>query len=409
MDESSKKRQPGFQDWRFLMVLFASCSLLEIVAWGHLMAFTPLYLAKELDVPETDVPRWTGLLFSSSLVLALPLAPFWGIIADRYSRKLVIARSLYIETVVFGLVAMAGDVRYFLLARILLGLSFGNYAIVLATQSLVTPEKLIGTAIGTVQMVFPLGMSLGPLIGSFLIGLIGMRGMFAFDAFLTFLSGTLIMFLLKDPPSRNTTSLRQQVSQTFSYLLHSPLIRWNFIAGFLIMGAFAMIEPYMPILIGQLHRGSNLATIIGIILAAYGITNSLSTPLVGRVGDRLGHSQVLSAALLVLSLLVMALSGVSSIGGLVVLALLRAVPQAGTNSLLYAVLALQIPAQWRAAVMSVAPLPRNLAMFLAPLIASQLSTQGLPVLFRTSAFTYLLAFVASLFLLREVGRSRRKQ
>src|SRR5438094_939316 len=79
-------------DWRCLLGMFALSSLLEVSAWGHIQAFSPLFLGSGLGVPDEDVPRWTGILTAAPLLLAAPLSPFWGVLADRYSRKVVILR-----------------------------------------------------------------------------------------------------------------------------------------------------------------------------------------------------------------------------------------------------------------------------------------------------------------------------
>src|SRR5580704_3680920 len=87
--------------WAVVAVLFAATTCVESMSWTQLSAYTPLYL-RELHVAASDVPRWIAAMSSLGWILALPLAPFWGVIADRYSRKLVIVRSAAIEAVVFA-------------------------------------------------------------------------------------------------------------------------------------------------------------------------------------------------------------------------------------------------------------------------------------------------------------------
>lgn len=408
MSSGTAPQAESGQDWRFLVALFATTAFLEVTAWGHLGAFTPYYLSSELGVAEGDVRRWTGLLASSSLVLALPLAPFWGVLADRYSRKAVMVRALLIEAAVFSMAAVAQQVEHFLLARIMLGLAFGNNAIALATVSLAAPERRVATAIGLVQMTFPLGISLGPLLGSFLINLFGVRGMFAVDAGLTLASGLLITILFREPSVHDVSrSFSQQVTSTFRFVGRSPLVQWNFIVAFLAMAGGAMVDPYMPIFIGQLYQGPNLPTVIGLVLGGYGVVTALATPVVGRLADRVGPARLLAGALLALTLVIAALSQVRTIAQLIGLLLLRGIPHAGVNALLYALLAVHVPAERRSAIMSLAPLPRNLAMFLSPGVASFLSAAGLPMLFTTAAGVYLLAFAGGAFLFRVVQRSTR--
>src|SRR5438132_323029 len=87
--------------WAVVAALFAATTCVESMSWNQLTAYTPLYL-RELHVPAAQVPGWIAAISSLGWVLALPLAPFWGVLADRYSRKLIIVRSAAIEAVIFA-------------------------------------------------------------------------------------------------------------------------------------------------------------------------------------------------------------------------------------------------------------------------------------------------------------------
>jgi len=68
-------------DWRVLLVFFILAGIVESQAFGHLGAFTPIFLG-DLRVPEAQIPTWTGILSALGFVIGLPLLPFWGV-ADR--------------------------------------------------------------------------------------------------------------------------------------------------------------------------------------------------------------------------------------------------------------------------------------------------------------------------------------
>src|SRR5258708_9144057 len=93
-------RAPSATGWVVIAVLFAVTTCVESMSWNQLSAYTPLYL-RELHVPAAQVPGWIAAMSSLGWILALPLAPFWGVFADRDSRKLVIVRSAALEAVIF--------------------------------------------------------------------------------------------------------------------------------------------------------------------------------------------------------------------------------------------------------------------------------------------------------------------
>jgi MFS family permease len=134
-------------DWRVLLLFFILAGIVESQAFGHLGAFTPLFL-QELDIPKADIPSWTGILSGLGFVFGLPLLPFWGVWADRYSRKLIIVRSAYVEGVLFTIAALSPNIWVLAVARFLGGFVLGNTGVMLALLADVTPRKRLGLAVG---------------------------------------------------------------------------------------------------------------------------------------------------------------------------------------------------------------------------------------------------------------------
>ncbi|MHB1004062.1 MAG: MFS transporter [Chloroflexota bacterium] len=380
------------QDWRVLMVLFTAALLLEMTAWGHLLAFTPLYLSDELHLPADQIPVWTGILASSSLIVAVPLSPFWGVLADRYSRKLIIMRSEVVEVLVYGALFFIGDVWQMLAVRLLLGLAFANVAVMIATQSLVTPERRLGFAIGTIQMAMPLAVSLGPFVGSVLINTVGLRGMFAVDAGLALAASLLVFFFVHEPAARKGGgSVHERLATALGEVARKPAIRWNFVAWFLIYWASSGTDPYLPIAIGQLSGTVDAPTAIGLILGAQGLLTALGTPIAGRLADRVGTARLFLVAAAAATVITFALSLASSLEALAALIVLRALPLASMAPALYAHLAAHSPAEHRSALLGLTPMPRNLAMLGGPIASASVVQAGLGAVFWLAAAAYALA------------------
>src|SRR5258708_35504003 len=86
--------------WITLLVLFGIASTIEASTVSHVFRFLPLYLGT-VHVPPAEVPAWTGYLNAAFFLFGLPLVPFWGVWAERYGRIPIIARSAFVEAVVF--------------------------------------------------------------------------------------------------------------------------------------------------------------------------------------------------------------------------------------------------------------------------------------------------------------------
>ena len=69
--------------------------------------FLPLYVQKLGDFSLQETALWTGVSLALTPLVAGALAPAWGMLADRYGRKLLIQRSLLGFTLCLGLMGIA--------------------------------------------------------------------------------------------------------------------------------------------------------------------------------------------------------------------------------------------------------------------------------------------------------------
>lgn len=372
--------------WRAVNALFLTSTILESFAMGHLTAFTPLFLS-ELGVPSAQIAAWTGLLYGAMMAVAFPLAPFWGALAERYSSRLIIVRSQYLETIAYVVTAFAPDVWWLLGARLVLGLTFGNIAVVIATQTLLTPRRHIGTAIATIQAAAPIAAALGPPVGAGLVGVIGLRGLFLLDAAVTLLAAVLVTFLMPEPEGRDrSSSIVAKARGTMAYVWRHRAIRWNFLAWFFNNGARSIVDAYLPVRIGELVP--NPAPAIGLILGVYGFLTVATTWLASRLVDETGGIRWLFPAMAIATVTTLGLAVVSDLWVFAILAWSRSLPFAAAQTLLYGHLARVLPREQQTPVMALTPMPRNVAAFILPLMAAAAATFGVPGALAVGAAAY---------------------
>ena len=149
-------------------------------------------------IPRSAVPQWTGLLTAVSFVLGLPLAPIWGVWADRYSRKLVIIRSTIGEGVIFFLFGIAGGAVALVIARMFVGFILGNTGVMYAMLADVTPKRQLATAIAFISAGSTLGVSVGPFVGGWLVTWLGLSRLYQLDALACLLVVLLLAFGLHE-------------------------------------------------------------------------------------------------------------------------------------------------------------------------------------------------------------------
>ena len=291
------RRRP-LEAWSVAMILFWATTAVESMSWTQLGAFTPLYL-KELGVTAPDIPRWIAAMSSLGWVLALPLAPFWGAWADRYSRKAVIVRSAVFEAVIFIGWAFAGTPWLALLFRCLNGFVLGNTGVMLAVQASLTPRQRLGLAVGVVAAGSQAGRALGPALGAVLIHYVDVRGMLLFNAGLSVLMAVLLTVMIREPAREKPLGLSvlALLRGALEEILAHPLIWRMFVALTLAQIGLWVVTPYIPIYLERLALIAALPVVasVGIVLSATGGAAAISAPLWGQLVDRLGHVRLLTA------------------------------------------------------------------------------------------------------------------
>lgn len=380
--------------WRGVNRLFLCCAAVHFISEGHITAFTPLLL-HELGLSDSEVAVWSGLLFAIMMAMALPLAPFWGVLAERYSRKPIILRSYFALSVALLVAAWAPNLAWLAFSRMLVGLCFGTIGVITATQALLTPRNKLGSAIATIQAANPIGVSIGPPIGSLLIPLIGLRGLFVLDAVAVFLAGLALLALMPEPAERvKKGTILGRTREVLGLVWSIPPIRWNFISAFLLRGATSVVDSYLPVRITQI--AADPATAIGWILGIYGAVTTGATWLCGRIVDRSNETVLYWRAMLFGTVVTAGLALAPWLWLLGLLAALRAFTTAFSNTLLHAHIARSVPPEQQTPIFSLAPVPRNSGALALPLLAASVAGLGSGAALLAGAAGYGATFLAGL-------------
>ncbi|MGH2485675.1 MAG: MFS transporter [Ktedonobacterales bacterium] len=363
-------------DWRKLLLFFTLAGVVESQAFGHLGAFTPLFL-QQLRVPKGQIPTWTGILAALQFVIGLPLLPFWGVWADRYSRKLIIVRSAYIEGILFSVAAFSPNVYVLAVARLLGGFVFGNTGVMLAMLADATPRRRLGLAVGIASAGFPLGASIGPLLGGIVAQGPGIRALLFGDACLSAAMGVVLTLVIHEERrlAVATGTARQLLRAALRDILSSPLIVRLFLLYFVASWGISLATPFVPILLQRLYTGptGHLAGVIGGTLAAAGIAMAITTPLWGRLGDLIGRWRILPICLLAMALGIAAEGASPTLRSLQITIVAIGLFQGGIGTTVIALLAVLAPVERRASILNFSLMPSQLSWFVGPISGAALA------------------------------------
>jgi predicted MFS family arabinose efflux permease len=384
--------------WRGVNRLFVGSTMLSFAAEGHLIAFAPLQL-RELGLSDAEVAVWAGLLFATTTATSLPLGPFWGVLAERFSRKKIILRSNVFLALALLVAAWAPDVGWVTLSRALVGLAFGVGGVITATQAALTPRRELAGAIAALQAAQPIAHSLGPPFGALVITHLGLRGLFLLDAAVVLLAAIGLMIWLPEPAGApKPASVLGRTWEVLVMVWRIEPVRWNFGTAFMMRGAMSVVDTYLPVRITQI--AADPATAIGWILGIYGACTTAATWLVGRIADRLDPVVVYTRAMVFGGLLALGLVLAPWLWLVALLAILRAVPFALSNILLFTHLARVVPREQQTAIFGLIPTPRNLGSLLFTLVAASLAGLAPTAPLAVAVGTFLLTTLSGLKLQR---------
>ena len=355
------------------------------MSWTQLTAYTPFYL-RELHVPAEQVPGWIAAMSSLGWILALPLAPFWGVFADRYSRKLIIVRSAAIEAIVFGGWALSTSPWMALFFRCLSGFILGNTGVMLAVQASTTPKQRLALAVGIVGAGSPAGRAVGPILGALLVHFVDIRGMLLFDAALSIVMAALLMVFMRESDHERPTDLRvlSLLRGALGEIVSKPLVWRLFLATAITSIGMWTVFPYVPIYISRLAP-NEAVTAVGIVLSAVGLGQAVASPLWGIAMQRFGHVAVLNLTSIGAFV---ALSAVGLSHTLVVFAIalfLNGVFAAAILTASMAVMAATVSPERRGAVLGQILFPFYLGGVIGPIVGAVAFGRGQPLIFSIAA------------------------
>ncbi len=285
---------------RNLTVAWLGCFLTG-AAFSLVMPFLPLYVEQLGVTGHSALNMWSGLVFSITFLFSAIASPFWGGLADRKGRKIML------------LMGVAQNVWQFLILRALLGLLGGfipNANALIATQ---IPRQKSGWALGTLSTGGVSGALLGPLAGGLLADHYGLRPVFFITASVLFLCFLVTLICIRENFTPVAKKEMLHARDVLASLKNPKLVLSLFVTTMIIQVATGSIAPILTLYVRDLAGNvSNIAFISGLIASVPGVAALLSAPRLGKLGDRIGPEKILICALIVSVLLLIPMAMVQS-------------------------------------------------------------------------------------------------
>ena len=384
-----------YSSWQWLLLIFTAASLVETVFYSQMLAFTPLYLPELGVSDEGQILLLVGWITAASNGLGIPFLPFWGALADRYSRKPIIIRSFGVLLLAAILAYFARSVWVFFIARSLTGFALGNSGLMMTTLSERLPENRQGLGFSIMNSAAPIGAFLGPLSGGFLIDQYGFRTLLL----LNMAALSLIMLLLASGyrdtyRAKEDGRILQMAWDSMRIIGRSKRLLALFPALFLLFGGWMLAFTYVPLVIAEIYTGADSGTVIGLVMGASGLTTMILGPILGAAADRFGAWRVLFiGSALALVIWPIPLITPTLVPFAIVWSILNGVVSA-VFALSFSVLSASAAPSVRGRVMSFAYMPVNIGFMMGSAIGTRVTQTSLFNIFPAAALFTALGLIA---------------
>ena len=277
---------------RNLLISWIGCFFTG-ASFSLVMPFIPLYI-EELGAPASQVPLLSGLAISITALAAAIVAPIWGNLADRKGRRLMMIRAAAGMTVTMGALAFVPNVYWLLVMRFFTGVLSGYIPNATALIAYQAPREKSGWAIGTLATGAIAGNLIGPLMGGILAELLGMKNVFIITGMILFITLLLTIFLVKETfepiEKKDLVSTKEILGQS----TRRSVLFGLFFTSLILQLGMTSISPILTLYIRELSTDTGSVLFLsGLIVSVAGVSAVISSPYLGRLGDRIGNHKIL--------------------------------------------------------------------------------------------------------------------
>jgi len=298
--------------WRRNLRIIWLAELVAMIGFTAVSPILPLYVGTLGVLSQREVRLYAGLVFFVSGAAMAVFSPIWGVLSDRYGRKLNVERAMFCGAVLMALTGLVQNVYQLLLLRVLQGALTGTVTAVTTFVACAVPRNRSGRALGMLQTAIYVGATVGPLLGGTVADTWGYRASFFVTGALLFLGGVIVFLSAEEPPegslccppsrgreSGGDRSIRGRVQRQLLPVFGSGALVGVLTIALSVRMAARLAGSTLPLFVQSIAASDGrVATITGLISAGTSACGALGSLSLGRLGDRHGYRRVLPIAVM---------------------------------------------------------------------------------------------------------------
>lgn len=274
--------------WKVNLYTLWVTQVFSLMGFGFCIPFIPFYFQDMGVTDPASLNYYVGLAFAIPAATMAVAAPVWGVVSDRYGRKLMLMRAMVAAAVLLVLMGMVESVWQFMVLRAFQGIFTGTVTASMSFVSANTPENRLSYALGLMTSSNFIGYSIGPFLGGLLAEVVGYRACFYLGGALMTVGFFLVVALVKEDPNTYGFRIRGgEPGEEPRKRLFAPLILWILGALFLQRIARSVFMPFVALHVQeQLGTVAGAAAWTGIINGATGLATAVAALTITRLGDQ---------------------------------------------------------------------------------------------------------------------------
>ena len=293
-------------NWKQNFAVIWLSQFISIMGFNFALPFAP-YFIQELGVTDpVRLKMWVAVFAASTPLTLAVFSPIWGMLADRYGRRVMLLRANFAGAIVLALMGTVRSVELLILLRLMQGVFTGTMTAAQTMVSVSTPSHRSGFALGALTAAMYSGAMVGAFVGGVFADWFGFRGTFFAGGLLLLGSGLLVTFGTTENFVRHIPEIEDERSPVRAHWADLGPALPILILIVAMAGARQFDQAMLPLLVQDIHgsiQGVSIWT--GSLSAFCGIAGLLAAPLLGRLADRvpppkIGKMSALGAGLLML-------------------------------------------------------------------------------------------------------------
>jgi MFS transporter, DHA1 family, multidrug resistance protein len=253
--------------------------------------FLPLYLIDLGAKSDADALFWMAIATTTQGVARLASGPVWGVLSDRYGRKMMLVRALFLSSVIGAVAAFVTEPWQIAIPLGLAGLVSGFNPAAVALVSVSVPDSRLTSSLSMVTGAQYVGNTLGPAFGALLAVVFDFKTTILVVSLIPMVTGAAVLFFVpRDTVGSISAGQREEAALALEPFKVTGQFALAVVLYFTIFAFNQVIRLATPIAFRSIEgSGKDVAGLVGLAFTLGGLVSAISVLFIAPRFFRMGR------------------------------------------------------------------------------------------------------------------------